>query len=100
MVVLLVSTRCGHLILNLYIANVAEMPDEPPLKYSIILAMDGNESQRRNGSNNSDPRRFDSTLYLSPEEVDAFANEVKHRKVSSGRTQSFMLLTHYRETVT
>jgi hypothetical protein len=51
------------------------------MHYSMILAMDGNESQRRNASNATDPRRFDSELYLSEEYVDTFKDEVKRKKV-------------------
>lgn len=51
------------------------------MRYSMILAMDGNESQRRNASNASDPRRFDSNLYLSETYVDQFKDEVKPRQV-------------------
>jgi Kyakuja-Dileera-Zisupton transposase len=51
------------------------------MHYSMILAMDGNESQRRNASNATDPRRFNSELYLSEGYVDTFKDEVKRKKV-------------------
>lgn len=61
--------------------SLYQVKDEPVLQYSIILAMDGNESQRRNASNATDPRRFNSNFYLTQEYVDQFKDEAKSRKV-------------------
>ena len=47
------------------------------MESSMILSMDGNESQRRNASNDTDTRGFNSQLYISTTEVDTFGGEVK-----------------------
>jgi Kyakuja-Dileera-Zisupton transposase len=59
------------------------------MRYSMIFAMDGNESQRRNASNVTDPRQFDSELYLSEEYVDMFKDEVKRKRV---RTSALFMI--------
>lgn len=53
------------------------------MRFSMILAMDGNESQRRNGSNHADQREFSSELYIPSTEVDSYAHEVNRRKAVS-----------------
>ncbi|KAF8185649.1 hypothetical protein BJ912DRAFT_797325, partial [Pholiota molesta] len=60
--------------------------NEPPLKFSFLAAMDGNNSLKlvdstfRPGSVRHDNRTSASSRWLSPEEVDVFKDEV-HRKV-------------------
>jgi hypothetical protein len=56
------------------------VPGEEQLKFSVILAMDGNESQRRSVRHGADPRRYNSSLYISEDVVETFANETKASK--------------------
>lgn len=57
------------------------VPDEPPLIPARLHAMDGNNSAKRlDDSGGMDPRVFDSTFFLKPEDVDKFKNEVQSRE--------------------
>ncbi|KAG6835432.1 hypothetical protein H0H93_001533 [Arthromyces matolae] len=66
-----------------------ELNDEPPLKFSRMFAMDGNNSLKRIGNLGptrkiADRREFeDSDYFLSNDYVDIFANEVKGRSQAS-----------------
>ncbi|KAI0038722.1 hypothetical protein FA95DRAFT_1613160 [Auriscalpium vulgare] len=61
-----------------------KQPNEPALVPARLHAMDGNSSQKRlRGAGRADLRQFHSDYFLSPAQVDVFANEVagKRRKV-------------------
>ncbi|KAI0037317.1 hypothetical protein FA95DRAFT_1507086, partial [Auriscalpium vulgare] len=54
-----------------------KQPDEPTLVPDRLHAMDGNSSQKRlRGAGRADLRHFDSDYFLSPAQVDVFADEV------------------------
>jgi hypothetical protein len=61
---------------------ISKVPNEPTLQFSVILAMDGNDSQRRLARNHSDQEEFLSMMFLSKEFVDKFKDEVKRKPVS------------------
>lgn len=60
-----------------------KVESEPPLKFSLLAAMDGNNSLKlvdsafRAGSVRTDSRSSASRRWISPEEVDIFKDEVK-----------------------
>jgi hypothetical protein len=63
-----------------------KIEDEPPLKFSMELAGDGNQSLRLvdsaflAGELRPDDRVFSSGRYLQPEQVDVFKDEVRNAK--------------------
>jgi hypothetical protein len=63
-----------------------KIEDEPPLKFSMLVAADGNQSLRlvdhtfRAGEQRPDDRTFESTRWLRPEEVNIFKDEVRNAK--------------------
>lgn len=82
---------------NACVACTYTLKDEPKLKYSMLLAMDGNNSLKRvarktfetdddgkvisaQSVERLDSRVIDDGVFLSPEKVDVFAHEVKSRK--------------------
>lgn len=59
---------CGH-----------SVEGEPALVPARMHAQDGGNSPKRlDRSGHADPRRFDSKFFMTPEEVDAFKDEVAH----------------------
>jgi len=64
-----------------------KLDDEPDLKFSFFCSMDGNNSQKRMGAAihnvtaRLDSRSLFSDRWLSPEEVNRFADEVKRSPV-------------------
>ena len=60
-----------------------KVENEPPLKFNLLAAMDGNNSLKlidsafRAGSVRTDTRSSASPRWISPEEVDTFKDEVK-----------------------
>lgn len=67
-----------------------KLTDEPPLKFSMLVAMDGNNSLKlvdstfRSGSSRMDDRISTSSRWIKPEDVDRFKDEVaiSHQNVS------------------
>lgn len=59
-----------------------KLTDEPPMKFSMLAAMDGNNSLKlvdstfRSGSSRTDDRTSTSSRWLTPEDVDRFKDEV------------------------
>ena len=62
------------------------LENEPQLKYSLLATMDGNQSLKlvdskfRAGTPRTDPQRLGTDLYLSPEAVDQFKDDVANSK--------------------
>ncbi|OBZ74171.1 hypothetical protein A0H81_06337 [Grifola frondosa] len=67
---------------------------EAPLKYSLLATMDGNQSLKlvddifRSGAPRDDNRVGHSELWLSPEEVDRFKDEVRNAKAKKKANSS------------
>jgi len=59
-----------------------KLADEPPLAYSMLVAMDGNSSMKlvdtlfKSGTPRLDDRAARSAIWLTPEQVDIFKDEV------------------------
>lgn len=72
--------------LNICAPCLYKTEDEPPLKYSFLAAMDGNNSLKlvdstfRSGKVRHDNRTTESLRWINPEHVDLFKDEV-HKKV-------------------
>ncbi|KAI0059807.1 hypothetical protein BV25DRAFT_1808428 [Artomyces pyxidatus] len=63
-----------------------QQANEPPLVPARLHAMDGCSSHKRlRGVGFSDTREFKSNYFLTPEQVDKFADEVKARPARSGK---------------
>jgi hypothetical protein len=66
-----------------------KLADEPPMKYSMLATMDGNnllklvDSTFRSGLSRLDDRMSTSSRWITPEDVDRFKDEVatSHQKV-------------------
>ena len=66
-----------------------KLADEPPMKYSMLATMDGNNSLKlvdstfQSGSSRLDDRISTSSRWITPEDVDRFKEEVanSHQKV-------------------
>ena len=66
-----------------------KLADKPPMKYSMLATMDGNNSLKlvdstfRSGSSRLDDRMSTSSRWITPEDVDRFKDEVatSHQKV-------------------
>lgn len=62
------------------------LAEEPPLKFSLLCAMDGNTSLKlidpfyRSGQALPDDRGVESPIWISPDEVDTFKDEVSNSK--------------------
>ncbi|KAG9122891.1 hypothetical protein FRC07_000534 [Ceratobasidium sp. 392] len=57
------------------------LENEPPLEYSILVTMDGNDSLKRiSEAAMADHRRYTSSYYLTPEEVDIYAKDEPRRR--------------------
>lgn len=57
------------------------VPDEPKLVPDRLHAIDGGESAKRlDDGGGIDPRKFNSTYFLSPQYVDKFKDEVQSRE--------------------
>ncbi|KAG9089281.1 hypothetical protein FS749_001456 [Ceratobasidium sp. UAMH 11750] len=57
------------------------LQDEPPMEFSMLVTMDGNDSLKRIGeAATADHRTYESSYYLTRAQVDAFANEVQRRR--------------------
>jgi hypothetical protein len=88
------------------------LEDEPPSEFSMLAAIDGNNSLKRieRGTRDKDPTgktivtastelpdsctlRLDSDMYLSEAEVDRFKDEVKHRLPCADASVSVPSLT-------
>ncbi|EPS93139.1 hypothetical protein FOMPIDRAFT_1033828 [Fomitopsis schrenkii] len=69
-------------MLNACAPCLHKLTDEPPLKYSLLVAMDGNQSLKlvdetfRHGSVRQDGRTARTDIWLSHAEVDRFKDEV------------------------
>jgi hypothetical protein len=65
-----------------------KLKDEPQLLYSMLLAMDGNQSLKlvdymfRSGTQRSDDRAIDDPRWLTQEEVDVYKDEVSKAKTN------------------
>ena len=59
-----------------------KLTDEPPLKFSMLAAIDGNNSLKlvdstfRSGSSREDDRNSTSSRWIKPDDVDIFKDEV------------------------
>jgi hypothetical protein len=59
-----------------------KLADEPPMKFSMLATMDGNNSLKlvdstfRSGSSRNDDRMSTSSRWITPDEVDRFKDEV------------------------
>ena len=79
----------NYLLLNVCPACFYKLEDEPELEFSMFIAMDGNNSLRRlgpafhNTTARIDSRSLESDRWLTPQEVNRFAHEVKGRRVVS-----------------
>lgn len=63
-----------------------KQPDEPPLKFSQLIAIDGNSSLKRFGDAGlADTRTFSSDYYLSRDYVNQFENEGVKRGRNGGK---------------
>ncbi|OCH84140.1 hypothetical protein OBBRIDRAFT_742103, partial [Obba rivulosa] len=64
------------------------LEDEPPLKYRLLVTMDGNSSLKlvnnvfRSGQVQEDIKTRRSDIWILPEEVDRFKDEVSRAQVS------------------
>jgi hypothetical protein len=64
-----------------------KLEDEPLLKFSMLVAVDGNSSLKhvdsalKKGEDRLDDRTITSDIWLTPEQVDVFKDEVKKKKV-------------------
>ncbi|QRW04480.1 hypothetical protein RhiLY_03479 [Ceratobasidium sp. AG-Ba] len=67
-----------------------KLENEPPLKYSMQVTCDGNDSLKRCAkAGASDRQRFHLNWYITPDEVDAFQHEVPgRRKGKKNRTKA------------
>jgi hypothetical protein len=71
--------------------------DEPTLSPSMIVSIDGNESQRRDASSKTDDRIFHSQFYVNEDYVDQFSNEVNRPKEKVvSETPSFYHLIYFK----
>lgn len=52
------------------------------MKYSVIISLDGNESQRRDSKNQADPRTFEASYYVSEQEVNRFQYDVQTQRTT------------------
>lgn len=63
-----------------------KLENEPPLRFSLMTTLDGNQSLRlvddsvRSGTSLKDERGYRTDICLTPEEVDVFKDEVKNMK--------------------
>jgi hypothetical protein len=63
-----------------------KLEDEPLLRFSMLVAMDGNSSLKlvdsvlKKGKDRLDDRTITSDIWLTPEEVDIFKDEVSSAK--------------------
>ena len=84
----------NHQLLNICPACFYELDDEPDLKFSFFCLINANNSLKRIGAamHNTtarlDSRVLDSDRWLSPKEVDRFADEVKTNPVSWQASES------------
>jgi hypothetical protein len=85
-----------------------KLKDEPTLRFSFLSTMDGNNSLKRLGEDlrkvkeRTDSRVIKSDRWLSPEYVDRFKDEVKHRSASDAlscavNTSFFVLYQRFRK---
>jgi Kyakuja-Dileera-Zisupton transposase len=92
----------GHNLPNLQNQNICppcfyELDDEPELQFSSLVSIDGNNSLRHwaasahNNSARIDTCTIESDCWLSAEEVNRFANEVKQKTGSEKQTVSLLL---------
>ncbi|KAG8696739.1 hypothetical protein FRC08_006965 [Ceratobasidium sp. 394] len=66
---------------NACMACTYKLESEPPLQYSMLVTMDGNDSLKHVAeAATSDRRTYQSSYYLTRDEVNACANEVQRRK--------------------
>ncbi|KAG9090732.1 hypothetical protein FS749_000325 [Ceratobasidium sp. UAMH 11750] len=57
------------------------LEDEPPMQYSMLVTMDGNDSLKHvAGAGAADHRTYESSYYLTQAQVDVCANEVPRRR--------------------
>jgi hypothetical protein len=76
--------------LNICPPCMYKLEDEPPLKFSILLAQDGNSSLKhvdhifKAGQPRLDTRTWRSDMWLSPGEVDVFRDDVAIGKAKVG----------------
>ncbi|KAG8704171.1 hypothetical protein FRC08_002384 [Ceratobasidium sp. 394] len=60
------------------------LADEPSLKYSRLVTCDGNDSAKRcAGAGNADRRAYNSSYYITRDQVDKFKNEVPSRRAAT-----------------
>ncbi|KAG8685044.1 hypothetical protein FRC08_013330, partial [Ceratobasidium sp. 394] len=58
-----------------------KLENEPPMEYSMLVTMDGNDSLKNvAGAASADHRTYQSSYYLSQNQVNACANEVPRRR--------------------
>lgn len=62
------------------LSDMSKLEDEGKLQFSMIFDLDGNNSAKRAAHHSTATERFDSTYFLSPEEVDDFARRNKESK--------------------
>ena len=71
--------------LNVCAPCLYKLDNEPPLKYSLLVTMDGNQSLKlvdnlfRSGNPLRDDRAGRSSIWLTPEEVDKWKDEVRRQ---------------------
>ncbi|KAG9123416.1 hypothetical protein FRC07_014972 [Ceratobasidium sp. 392] len=57
------------------------LENEPPLQYTLLVTMDGNDSLKRiSEAATADHRRYASSYYLTPEEVDKYAKDESRQR--------------------
>ncbi|KAG8680069.1 hypothetical protein FRC08_016559 [Ceratobasidium sp. 394] len=68
-------------IKNACVACTYKLEGEPPLRYSILITTDGNDSLKRIGeAATADHRTYNSSYYLTRAQVNAFQNEVSRSR--------------------
>lgn len=70
-----------------------QIDNEPSLKYSLLVATDGNQSLKlvdsafRAGDLRPNDQTLETDMWLTPEEVDVFKDEVKNAKTRAKSNQ-------------
>jgi hypothetical protein len=77
-----------------------ELTEEPPMKFSMLAAMDGNNSLKlvdntfRSGSSHMDDRTSTSSRWLEPKDVDRFKDEVVNSHQNVSQHSIYIILSH------
>jgi len=78
-----------------------KLEGEPQLKYSMFAIMDGNQSLKlvdymfRSGQQRPDTRTMRSDMWIIPEEVDVFKDEVRtHQRSAQDHKVGIIIVSH------